>query len=223
MKNYPECKNFKLHAQLSCGARGLNFGPSLHPFLTLCVWPVPKFNELAPLFLKPFSHHPHFCCLVCLCSKVSYITYNMVPEQSQLGDNCIQNFHFGRSILGYTVRNLVLQWRASGAVKRDFGIYIWWYTSPNKCLNMVIPILMHFCSFLSIWSNLSPMRPTSSKEMCRNWWCQTISDSNCIYCCKFLMLSNQTSHYKSKCIKILFASMKNLVWSTLDTKRRHHF
>ena len=34
-----------------------------------------------------------------------------------LGDNCIQNFHLGRYIVGYTVRNLVL--------------------------NMVIPILMH--------------------------------------------------------------------------------
>ena len=26
----------------------------------------------------------------------------------QLGDNCIQNFHMGRYIVGYTVRNLVL-------------------------------------------------------------------------------------------------------------------
>ena len=28
--------------------------------------------------------------------------------QLQLGDNCIQNFHLGRYIVGYTVANLVL-------------------------------------------------------------------------------------------------------------------
>ena len=34
----------------------------------------------------------------------------------QLGDNCIQNFHLGRYIIGYAVENLVL-WRcASGVV-----------------------------------------------------------------------------------------------------------
>ena len=37
-----------------------------------------------------------------------------------LGDNCIQNFHLGR----YTVGNLVLRRRISGAVKRDFRTYI---------------------------------------------------------------------------------------------------
>ena len=50
----------------------------------------------------------------------------------QLGDNCIQNFHLGRYIVGYTVGNLVLRRRASGAVKRDFRTYIRLYTSPNE-------------------------------------------------------------------------------------------
>ena len=45
-----------------------------------------------------------------------------------LGDNCIQNFHLGRYIVGYTVGNLVLRRRVSGAVKRDFRRY----TSPNE-------------------------------------------------------------------------------------------
>ena len=49
-----------------------------------------------------------------------------------LGDNCIQNFHLGRYIIGYTVGNLVLRRRASGAVKRDFRTYIRRYTSPNQ-------------------------------------------------------------------------------------------
>ena len=50
----------------------------------------------------------------------------------KLGVNCIQNFHLGRYIVGYTVGNLVLWRRASGAVKRDFRTYIQQYTSPNE-------------------------------------------------------------------------------------------
>ena len=49
-----------------------------------------------------------------------------------LGDNCIQFFHLGRYIVGYTVGNLVLRRRACGAVKRDFRTYIRRYTSPNE-------------------------------------------------------------------------------------------
>ena len=37
-----------------------------------------------------------------------------------LGDNCIQNFHLGRYIVGYMVGNLVLKQFTSGSVKRDF-------------------------------------------------------------------------------------------------------
>ena len=43
---------------------------------------------------------------------------------NELGDNCIQNFHLGIYIVGYTVGNLVLRRRASGAVKPDFQTYI---------------------------------------------------------------------------------------------------
>ena len=50
----------------------------------------------------------------------------------KLGDNCIQNFHLGWYIVGYTVGNLVLRRRVSGAVKRDFRTYIRRYTSPNE-------------------------------------------------------------------------------------------
>ena len=50
----------------------------------------------------------------------------------KLGDNCIQNFNLDRYIVGYTVGNLVLRRRASGAVKRDFQTYIRRYTSPNE-------------------------------------------------------------------------------------------
>ena len=71
-----------------------------------------------------------------------------------LGDNCIQNFHLGRYIVGYTVGNLVLRGRASGAVKRDFRTYIRRFTSPNEN----IPILMHFCSLSSNWSVASRIK-----------------------------------------------------------------
>ena len=48
------------------------------------------------------------------------------------GDNCIQNFHLGRYIIGYTVRNLDLLRRTSGAVKHDCRLYIRRYISPNE-------------------------------------------------------------------------------------------
>ena len=50
----------------------------------------------------------------------------------KLGDNCIQNFHLERYIFGYTVGNLVLRRRVSGAVKRDFRTYIRRYTSTYE-------------------------------------------------------------------------------------------
>ena len=59
--------------------------------------------------------------------------------QPYLGDNCIKNFHFGRYIVGYTVRNLVLQRRVSGAVKRDFRPYFRQYTSLNKIFEYGYP------------------------------------------------------------------------------------
>ena len=57
----------------------------------------------------------------------------LIPlSEIYLGDNCIQMFHLGRYIVGYTVGNLVLRRRVSRAVKRDFQTYIRRYTSPNE-------------------------------------------------------------------------------------------
>ena len=50
--------------------------------------------------------------------------------------------NLGRYIVGYTFGNLVLRRRASGAVKRDFRIYL----PKGNFFNMVIRTLMHFCS-----------------------------------------------------------------------------
>ena len=69
-----------------------------------------------------------------------------------------------------------------------------------KNFNMVIPILMHFCSFISNWS----------VESCHPTNCDVINDVKRfpavyrrIYCCKYLTLSNQKSRYKSNCIRII--------------------
>ena len=56
-----------------------------------------------------------FACIKC----ADYIDI-IVHQNLYLGDNCIQNFHFGRYIVGYTVGNLVLRRRPSGDIKRDF-------------------------------------------------------------------------------------------------------
>ena len=116
------------------------------------------------------------------------------------GDNCIQNFHLGRYNVGYSVGNLVLWRRASGAVKRDFRTYIRPYTSPNENFGYGYPhsnALLQFC--------LKFERKAARHLMI----CDVINDVklfptvNCrIYCLKFLMLSNKSSSYKCKCIRI---------------------
>ena len=68
-----------------------------------------------------------------------------------LGDNCIQNFNLGRYIVGYTVASLVLGVIFEG-ISDDMP-------PKMKILNMVIPIIMHFCSFLSNWSIVSRLKP----------------------------------------------------------------
>ena len=55
-----------------------------------------------------------------------------ILDHIHFGDTCIQNFHLGSYIVGYTVGNIVLRRRISGAVKRDFRTYIRRYTSPNE-------------------------------------------------------------------------------------------
>ena len=71
------------------------------------------------------------------------------------GDNCIQNFHLRRYIVGYTVGNLVLQRRASRAVKRDFLTCIQRYTSPNENFeygyphsNALLQFYLHFAHYM---------------------------------------------------------------------------
>ena len=77
-----------------------------------------------------------------------------------LGDNCIQNFHLGRYIVGYTVGNLVLRRRASGAVKRDFRTDIRQYTSPNENFEYGYP---HSNALLQFYLELERCSTTSNE------------------------------------------------------------
>ena len=78
--------------------------------------------------------------------------------------------------------------------------------SPQmKILNMVIPILMHFCSF--VLNERCKPRNTARHPTTYD----VINDVKLfpavyrrINCRKFLTLSNQKSRYKSKCIRISF-------------------
>ena len=129
--------------------------------------------------------------------------YN-IRHKIHLGDNCIQNFHLGRYIVGYTVGNLVLRRCASETVKRDFRpyMYIQRYTSPNEN-----------CEYGYSHSN-ALLRSGLKLELCKPHKaarhptkCGVINDVKqyrWIYCRKFLTLSNQTSGYKLKCIRILY-------------------
>ena len=113
-----------------------------------------------------------------------------VPES----DNCIQNFHLGRYIVGYTVGNLVLQVRASGVVKRDFRTYIPRYTSPNENFEYGYPHSNALLQFDLKLERCKPHRaarhPTKGDVIDDVKLLSTVYHR--IYCRKFLMLSNQT-------------------------------
>ena len=59
-----------------------------------------------------------------LCPVTTFGQQLCIQHCPSLIGNCIQNFHLGRYIVGYTIGNLFLRQRASGAVKRDFRTYI---------------------------------------------------------------------------------------------------
>ena len=101
-----------------------------------------KFNNTRARMLDSIYHmtntlKSHFyrknVIILSLCTQRCYGRHNVSRKSiNHLGDNCIQNFHLERYIVGYTVGNLVLRRRVSGAVKRDFRTYIRRYTSPNE-------------------------------------------------------------------------------------------
>ena len=103
-------------------------------------------------------------------------------------DNSIQNFHLGRYIVGYMVRNLVLRRHSSGGIKRDFRPYTRRYTSPNENFEYGYP---HSNALLQFPLKCKCCKP--HKAACHLTVCDVINDVKLfqtilfrIYCHKFL-------------------------------------
>ena len=136
----------------------------------------------------------------------------------------MQNFHLGRYIVGYTVGNLVLRQRVSGAIKRDFRTYIRRYTSLNENFEYFYPhsnALLKFslqkdnenvlyCTFSSCGCQLHKNACQLQIFTCQPKKATLRTDVGfptvyCrIYCRKFMTLSNQMSRCICKCIRMYF-------------------
>ena len=123
---------------------------------------------------------------------------------NELGDNHIHNFHLQRYIVGYRVGNLVLLRSVSGAVKRDFQMYIQQYNSTNENFEygypfsnalLQFPLKLKHCKRHKDVGHPTTYDIINDVKLFRTVYCR-------IYCHNFSMLSNQTSHYKSKCIRM---------------------
>ena len=102
------------------------------------------------------------------------------------------------------VGTLVLRRRESGAVKRDFRPYIRRYTAPNENFEYGYP---HSNALLQFRLELERLKPYKAARHPTR--CDIINDVKLfptvygrIYRRKFLMLSNQMSRYKIKCVRI---------------------
>ena len=131
------------------------------------------------------------CCNLSLAHVQSQ--HDTTKDDVNLGDNCIQIFHLGRYIVGYTVGNLVLRQRASGAVKRDFRTYIQRYTSPNEKFEYG-----YHHSYALLQFRRKSERCKQNNAARHQMKCDVINDDKLfptvyhrIYCHKFLTLSNQ--------------------------------
>ena len=142
------------------------------------------------------------------------IKYFMMPLNCTcilLGDNRIQNVHLGRYIVGYMVGSFVLRRRVRGAVKRNFRPYNRWYTSPNEhfeygyphsnaLFNIYSSRAQHFAPNWSFVSNVKQLRQPITSNVTYDIGAATVYRR--VYWRKFLTLSNQTSRYIRKCIRI---------------------
>ena len=100
-----------------------------------------SFYHFSPTCLINLRKYEHSCKIFYLWNTFEY----MQQYKSWIGDNCIQNFHSRRYIVGYTVGK-VLRQCISRTVRHDFQPYIWQYT---------FTILMHFCKIFGFVSNES--------------------------------------------------------------------
>ena len=128
-------------------------------------------------------------------------------RNNDLGDNCIQNVHLGR----YMVGNFVLRRRVSRTVKRNFRPYNRRYTSPkehfecgythsNALLNIYSSKAHYFAPNWSFISNVKQLCQPITSDVTYDVGAPTVYRR--IYWRKFLTLSNQTSRYIHKCIRM---------------------
>ena len=111
------------------------------------------------------------------------------------------------------VGNFVLRRRVSGAVKRNFRPYNRWYTSPNEnfeygythsnvLFNIYSSKAQHFAPNWSFVSNVNLLRQPIASDATYDVGAPTVYRRT--YWRKFLMLSNQTSRYIRKCIRMIY-------------------
>ena len=142
------------------------------------------------------------------------LRYEWKNRRAHLGDNCIQNVHLGNYIVGYMVGNFVLRRRVSGAVKRHLRPYNRLYTSPNEhfeygyphsnaLFNTYSSKAQHFAPNWSFVSNVKQLRQPITSNVSYDVGAATVYRR--IYWRKFLTLSNQTSRYIRKCIRISYS------------------
>ena len=135
-----------LKLTVSLRGKNLNFA-----IIFFCLLHFDTICSVKPVKKRPLSKRP----------KISF--------EDQLGDNCIQNFHLGRYIVGYTVGNLVLRRCVSRAFKRDFRAYFRRYTSPNENFEYGYP---HSNALLTF-----SLQKDSENVLCCAY---TSSDASCI-------------------------------------------
>ena len=106
------------------------------------------------------------------------------------------------------VGNFVLRRRVSGAVKRNFRPYNRWYTSPHEHFEYGYPHsnalfkiysskAQHFAPNWNFVSNVKQLRQPITSDVTYD-----VGAHRRIYWRKFWTLSNQTSRYIRKCIRI---------------------
>ena len=118
---------FPVSSYLLCLYRPVCVGPVRKPHC----WFSHEAAHLKSLYTLPMVERPKTGFLV--------MHHSSYFSATHLGDNCIQIFHMGRYIVGYTVGNFVLRRRVSGAVKHDFRPYIRRYTTPNEKFEYCYP------------------------------------------------------------------------------------
>ena len=124
-------------------------------------------------------------------------SFDIFHQVVKLGDNCMQHFHMGRYIVGYTVGNLVLQRHASGAIKLYFRTFIRLYTSSHENFEYGVEYgYPHLNALLQFGLKLERCKLHNAARHLMK--CDVINEVllfptvyHRIYCRKFLMLSNQ--------------------------------